>query len=46
MNDEFNNCDYEEDAEKLGEVTQLWIVSRCDVPYFRAEFKKIKQQIK
>lgn len=46
MNPEFDSCDYEEDAEKDGEVSQYWIVSRCDVPYFRAEFKKIKQQIK
>lgn len=46
MNQEFDNCDYEEDAEKHGEVSQCWVVSRADVSYFRAEFKKIKQQIK
>lgn len=48
MNQEFDYayCQYEEEAEKVGEVSQCWVVSRCDVPYFRAEFKKIKQQIK
>lgn len=48
MNQEFDYayCQYEEEAEKKGEVMQCWVVSRSDVSYFRSEFKKIKQQIK